>query len=163
MGYTWFKNPGIWSVESIFNHVQLKIFKLGFTFLESLSTCQKSILFIIFFLRYSWFKKPVIGFPNSILTDNSRRRIFPEKLATEVTFTINKNFYKQIGGCTMSRPLSVTLSGTYMKNGKWYSCISKSGIRFSIVDLLMIFTIGKKRIQRINVIIHLIIIIRTLN
>ena len=34
--------------------------------------------------------------------------------------------------------------------------------RFSIVDLLMIFTIGEKITQRINYIIHLIIIIRTL-
>ena len=36
------------------------------------------------------------------------------KLATEVTFTINKYFYKQTDRCAMCRPLSVTLSDIYM-------------------------------------------------
>ena len=38
------------------------------------------------------------------------------KLATEVTFTFNKNFCKQIDGCTMSGPLSVTVSDIYIYN-----------------------------------------------
>ena len=37
-----------------------------------------------------------------------------KKLATEVTFTINKNVYKQTDGCTMGGPSSVTLIDIYM-------------------------------------------------
>ena len=37
------------------------------------------------------------------------------KLATEVTFTINKNFCKQTDAGTMGGPLSVILSDIYMK------------------------------------------------
>ena len=36
------------------------------------------------------------------------------KLATEVTFTINNNFFKQTDGCTMGGPLSVTFSDIFM-------------------------------------------------
>ena len=36
------------------------------------------------------------------------------KLATEVTFTINNNFFKQTDGCAMGGPLSVTLSEIFM-------------------------------------------------
>ena len=36
------------------------------------------------------------------------------KLGTEVTFTFNNKFYKQIDGCTMGGPLSVTLSDIYI-------------------------------------------------
>ena len=36
------------------------------------------------------------------------------KLATEVTFTINNNFFKQTDGCAMLGPLSVTFSDTFM-------------------------------------------------
>ena len=36
------------------------------------------------------------------------------KLATEVTFTINSNFYKQTGGYTMGGPLSVTFGDICM-------------------------------------------------
>ena len=36
------------------------------------------------------------------------------QLATEVTFTINNNFYKQTDGCTMGGPLSVTFSGIFI-------------------------------------------------
>ena len=37
-----------------------------------------------------------------------------KKLATEVTFAVNKNFYKQIDSSAMGGPLSVTLSDIYM-------------------------------------------------
>ena len=37
------------------------------------------------------------------------------KLATEVTFTIYKIFYKQTDSCTIGGPLSVTLSDICMK------------------------------------------------
>ena len=37
-----------------------------------------------------------------------------KKLATEVTFTINKNFYKQINDCTIGGPSSITLSGIHI-------------------------------------------------
>ena len=36
------------------------------------------------------------------------------KLATEVTFTTNNNFFKQTDGCTMGGPLSVTFSDIFM-------------------------------------------------
>ena len=36
------------------------------------------------------------------------------KLSTEVTFTFNDKFCKQIDGCTMGGPLSVTFSDIYM-------------------------------------------------
>ena len=36
------------------------------------------------------------------------------KLATEVTFTINNNFFKQTDGCTMGGPLSVTISDIFI-------------------------------------------------
>ena len=36
------------------------------------------------------------------------------KLATEVTFTFNNVFCKQIDRCTMGGPLSVTLSNIYI-------------------------------------------------
>ena len=36
------------------------------------------------------------------------------KLSTEVTFTFNGKFCKQIDGCTMGGPLSVTFSDIYM-------------------------------------------------
>ena len=36
------------------------------------------------------------------------------KLATECTFKINNKFYKQVDGCTMGGPLSVTFSDIYM-------------------------------------------------
>ena len=36
------------------------------------------------------------------------------KLATEETFTFNNRFYKQIDGCTMGGPLSVTLGDIHM-------------------------------------------------
>ena len=36
------------------------------------------------------------------------------KLATENTFMLNSNFYKQIDGCTMGGPLSVIFSDIYM-------------------------------------------------
>ena len=36
------------------------------------------------------------------------------KLATECTYTFNHKFYKQIDGCTMGCPLSVTFSNIYM-------------------------------------------------
>ena len=35
-------------------------------------------------------------------------------LATEVTFTINNNFFKQTDGCAMGGPLSVTFSDIFM-------------------------------------------------
>ena len=38
------------------------------------------------------------------------------KLATECTYTLNHKFYKQIDGCTMGGPLSVTFSDIYMIN-----------------------------------------------
>ena len=40
------------------------------------------------------------------------------KLATEVTFTINSNIYKQTDGCKMGGPLSVILVKLYDKDGK---------------------------------------------
>ena len=43
------------------------------------------------------------------------------KLATEVTFTINNNFFKQTDGCAMGGPLSVTFSEIFvikMENDK---------------------------------------------
>ena len=41
------------------------------------------------------------------------------KLATECTFQYNSRFLKQVDGCTMGRPLSVTFSDIYMvKNGR---------------------------------------------
>ena len=36
------------------------------------------------------------------------------KLTTENTFMLNSNFYKQVDGCSMGGPLSVTFSDTYM-------------------------------------------------
>ena len=36
------------------------------------------------------------------------------KLTTENTFMLNSNLYKQIDGCSMGGPLSVTLSDIYM-------------------------------------------------
>ena len=36
------------------------------------------------------------------------------KLATECTYTFNHKFYKQIDGCTMRGPLSVTFSDIFM-------------------------------------------------
>ena len=36
------------------------------------------------------------------------------KLTTENTFMLNSNFYKQIDGCTMGRPISVIFSDIYM-------------------------------------------------
>ena len=36
------------------------------------------------------------------------------KLATEVTFIINNKFFKQIDGCAMGGPLSVTFSDIFM-------------------------------------------------
>ena len=36
------------------------------------------------------------------------------KLATECTYTFNHKFYKQIDGCTIGGPLSVTFSDKYM-------------------------------------------------
>ena len=36
------------------------------------------------------------------------------KLATECTYTFNHKFYKQIDGCTMGGPLSVTFSDIFM-------------------------------------------------
>ena len=36
------------------------------------------------------------------------------KLATECTFKINSRFLKQVDGCTMGGPLSVTFSDIYM-------------------------------------------------
>ena len=36
------------------------------------------------------------------------------QLATEVTFTINNNFYKQTDGCIMGGPLSVIVSGIFI-------------------------------------------------
>ena len=36
------------------------------------------------------------------------------KSATECTYTFNYKFYKQIDGCTLGCPLSVTLSDIYM-------------------------------------------------
>ena len=36
------------------------------------------------------------------------------KLATECTFKFNSRFLKQVDGCTMGGPLSVTFSDIYM-------------------------------------------------
>ena len=36
------------------------------------------------------------------------------KLATECTFKFNRRFLKQVDGCTMEGPLSVTFSDIYM-------------------------------------------------
>ena len=73
-----YKNPEIWLVESTFDHIQLKIYKTSFMFLESISLCQKSNWSIILFLRYNWFKNPAISLADSILAHNSRTRIFPD-------------------------------------------------------------------------------------
>ena len=43
-----------------------------------------------------------------------RKLIFKHFLATEVTFTTNKNFFKQTDGCTMGGPLSVTFSDIFI-------------------------------------------------
>ena len=40
--------------------------------------------------------------------------IFKHFLATEVTFTTNKKFFKQTDGCTMGGPLSVTFSDIFI-------------------------------------------------
>ena len=40
------------------------------------------------------------------------------KLAIECTFTFNHKFYKQIDGCTIGGPLSVTFSDIYDQNGE---------------------------------------------
>ena len=81
------------------------------------------------------------------------------KLAAEVTFTINKNFYKQTDGCTMGGPLSVTLSDTYMnKMEKDIVVPTKSVFCRRFGD--DIYNRRKKE-HKINYIIHLIIIVRT--
>ena len=41
------------------------------------------------------------------------------KLATERTFKFSNRFLKQVDGCTLGGPLSVTFSGIYGQNGKW--------------------------------------------
>ena len=41
------------------------------------------------------------------------RRVFI-KLVTECTFKFNSRFFKQVDGCTMGGPLSVTFSDIYM-------------------------------------------------
>ena len=83
------------------------------------------------------------------------------KLAAEVAFTINKDFYKQTDGCTMGGPLSVTLSDIYMnKMEKDIVVPTKSVFCRRFGD--NIYNRRKKK-NRINYIIHLIIIVRTLN
>ena len=37
-----------------------------------------------------------------------------EQLLTEVTFTLGNCFFKQIDGCTMRKPILVTISDIYM-------------------------------------------------
>ena len=83
------------------------------------------------------------------------------KLAAEVTFTINKNFYKQTDGCTMGGPLSVTLSDIYMKKMEKDIVVPTKSVfcrRFGD-DIYN----RRKKEHRINYIIHLIIIVRTSN
>ena len=36
------------------------------------------------------------------------------KITTEYTFKFNSRFFKEVGGCTMGGPLSVTFSDIYM-------------------------------------------------
>ena len=67
--------PKIWLAESSSDYVQLtftinKPFNTNkpfFMFAKLLSSCQKSSWFINFFLRYCWFKTPVILLAESIL------------------------------------------------------------------------------------------------
>ena len=47
------------------------------------------------------------------------------KLATECTFKLNKRFLKQVGGCTMGKPLSVTFSDIW---SKWKAIVIPSFI-----------------------------------
>ena len=51
------------------------------------------------------------------------------KLATESTFQINYKLYKQLDGCCMDGPLSVTFADIfYDKNGKHHNCSTKTNI-----------------------------------
>ena len=47
------------------------------------------------------------------------------KLATECTFKLNKRFLKQVDGCTMGKPLSVTFSDIW---SKWKTIVIPSFI-----------------------------------
>ena len=47
------------------------------------------------------------------------------KLATECTFKLNKRFSKQVDGCTMGKPLSVTFSDIW---SKWKTIVIPSFI-----------------------------------
>ena len=54
----------------IFNHDHPKIIRVTFGFAEFLSTCQKSVYSVNFFLRYSQILNPVIRVPAPI-TDHA--------------------------------------------------------------------------------------------
>ena len=44
--------------------------------------------------------------------------VFSKTMKLIYTYTFNRKFYKQIDGCTMEGPLSVTFSDIYDQNGK---------------------------------------------
>ena len=80
-----------------------------------------------------------------------------KKLATEVTFAVNKNFYKQIDSSAMGGPLSVTLSDIYMNKMENDIVLPTKPVLYRrFVDDIYN---RRKKTQRINYIIHLIIII----